>query len=125
MVINDSEIALLKNALAHYEKRLNNYSKDEDFVKQIEKRSELFKGELESERSTAIQTIRDFPVTAPVEMYMVRNPKQKQLFEDALEQYKEDLSEIKRHIPVGLRKKVEQEIKATETLHEKVKLSTS
>jgi len=47
------------------------------------------------------------------------------VFEEALQQYKEDLSEIKNHVPVGLRKQIEKEITATEDLLRKIKSSTS
>jgi len=119
------EVNLLKDAVDHYRNRLKSYTQDVDLQKQLQKSAQLFSGKLESEAQRKIQVIQEtrLPTSLLREIELSQYPVD--VFEEASQQYKEDLSEIKNHVPVGLRKQIEKEITATEDLLRKIKSDTS
>ena len=121
MKIESSEIDLLKAAFEHYKVRLENFKKDPDLQTQLAKRQQIFFGPLEAEGQRKIQDIQQTALPIPLTQEINLREYRVDLFEEALEQYKEDLSEIKKHVPVGLRKQIEGKIKATENLLQKLK----
>lgn len=107
MEITNDEVNLLKEAVDHYRKRLEGYAKDVDLPNQLQKRAQLLSWELEGETQKIIQAIQEtrLPPSYSHDINLRAYPVD--MFEEALEQYEEGLSEIKRYVPVGLRKQIE------------------
>ena len=121
------EIDLLEEATNHYKDLLRKYAADEDFKKQLQKRLKEDSGRdfnkilkrLQTEAQEEIKRIEH-----PVRQSLIPNtgimfaPFQINVIRNALEQYMDDLLEIKKYVPVG---PVKKEIKATEDLLQKLK----
>jgi len=121
MKIEPSEIDLLKEAFDHYKVRLDKFEQDADLQNQLAKRQQIFLGPLQSEAQRKIQDIQQTSLPMRLTQDLNLSQYRVDLFEEALEQYKEDLSEIKKHVPVGLRKQIDGKTKAIEDLLQKLK----